>query len=47
MEITDNRFFERSALEVAQDLIGNTLLFDGVGGIIIETEAYSSDDAAS
>ena len=47
MEITDVGFFERPALDVAQDLIGNTLLFNGVGGIIVETEAYSSEDAAS
>jgi DNA-3-methyladenine glycosylase len=47
MEITDHGFFERPALEVARDLIGNTLLFNGVGGIIVETEAYASDDAAS
>jgi DNA-3-methyladenine glycosylase len=47
MEITDRGFFERPALDVAQDLIGNILLFDGVGGIIVETEAYSSEDAAS
>ncbi|HUQ35019.1 MAG TPA: DNA-3-methyladenine glycosylase [Aestuariivirga sp.] len=47
MEITDDGFFERPALDVARDLIGNTLLFNGVGGIITETEAYSLDDAAS
>jgi DNA-3-methyladenine glycosylase len=47
MEITDRGFFERPALDVAQDLIGNTLLFNGVGGIIVETEAYSSEDPAS
>ena len=47
MEIMDQGFFERPALDVAQDLIGNTLLFNGVGGIIVETEAYSSEDAAS
>jgi DNA-3-methyladenine glycosylase len=47
MKITDRGFFERLALDVAQDLIGNTLLFNGVGGIIVETEAYSSEDAAS
>jgi DNA-3-methyladenine glycosylase len=47
MDITDHGFFERPALDVAQDLIGNTLLFNGVGGIIVETEAYSSEDAAS
>ena len=47
MEITGKNFFERPVLEVALDLIGNTLLFNGVGGIIVETEAYSLDDAAS
>lgn len=47
MDITDYGFFERPALDVAQDLIGNTLLFNGVGGIIVETEAYSPEDAAS
>jgi DNA-3-methyladenine glycosylase len=47
MDIKDHGFFERPALDVAQDLIGTTLLFKGVGGIIVETEAYSSEDAAS
>ena len=47
MDITEYGFFERPALEVAQDLIGNTLFFNGVGGIIVETEAYAPDDAAS
>jgi DNA-3-methyladenine glycosylase len=47
MEIMDKSFFERPVLDVAQDLIGSTLLFNGVGGIIVETEAYSPEDAAS
>jgi DNA-3-methyladenine glycosylase len=33
--------------EVAPDLIGVTLLFDGVGGTIVEVEAYDQEDPAS
>jgi DNA-3-methyladenine glycosylase len=32
---------------VARALIGCTLLVDGVGGVIVETEAYAPGDAAS
>lgn len=35
------------ALELAPQLIGATLTVDGVGGIIVETEAYEPDDPAS
>jgi DNA-3-methyladenine glycosylase len=32
---------------VARELVGWTLLVDGVGGIVVETEAYGPDDPAS
>ena len=41
------RFFDRSVHEVAPDLIGATLLVDGVGGIIVEVEAYHHSEPAA
>jgi DNA-3-methyladenine glycosylase len=40
-------FFDRSVHEVAPALIGVTLLVDGVGGRIVEVEAYDQEDPAS
>jgi DNA-3-methyladenine glycosylase len=40
-------FFARSVLEVAPELIGATFLFKGVGGIIVEVEAYHHTEAAA
>ena len=40
-------FFARSVHEVAPDLIGVTLLVDGVGGPIVEVEAYDHEDPAA
>ena len=40
-------FFARSVHRVAPDLIGATLLVDGIGGIIVEVEAYHHTDPAA
>jgi DNA-3-methyladenine glycosylase len=40
-------FFEREVTLVARELLGATLLVDGVGGRIVETEAYHPTDPAS
>jgi DNA-3-methyladenine glycosylase len=40
-------FFARSVHDVAPDLIGATLLVDGVGGTIVEVEAYDHEDPAA
>jgi DNA-3-methyladenine glycosylase len=40
-------FFDRSVHRVAPDLIGATLLFGGVGGTIVEVEAYHHTDPAA
>lgn len=40
-------YFSREVTEVARDLLGATFLVDGVGGKIVETEAYHPTDAAS
>ncbi len=39
--------FSQDALAVAPQLIGLELLVDGVGGLIVETEAYDQFDEAS
>src|SRR4026209_2490018 len=40
-------FFARSVHEVAPDLVGATRVIDGVGGIIVEVEAYHHTDPAA
>ena len=40
-------FFNRPVTQVAAELIGATLLVDGVGGRLVEVEAYDGADPAS
>ena len=45
--ISANIDFDASALVVARRLIGALLLLNGVGGIVVETEAYDEREPAS
>lgn len=40
-------FFDRSVHDIAPELVGATLLFEGVGGTIAEVEAYDHEDPAA
>jgi DNA-3-methyladenine glycosylase len=40
-------FFARDVDRVARALVGASLLFDGVGGLIVEVESYDTADPAS
>ena len=46
-EVLGREFFARSVHKVAPGLLGCTLLVDGVGGRIVEVEAYNHEDPAS
>jgi DNA-3-methyladenine glycosylase len=43
----ERNFFARSVHDVAEELIGATFLVDGVGGKIVELEAYHHEDPAA
>ena len=47
MPLIRRAFFARSVHAVAPDLIGATFLFNGVGGRIVEVEAYHHTDPAA
>jgi DNA-3-methyladenine glycosylase len=42
----ERAFFDRSVHEVARELIGCRLFYEGRGGTIVETESYERDDPA-
>jgi DNA-3-methyladenine glycosylase len=42
----ERAFFDRCVHDVARDMVGCRLFFDGVGGTIVETESYERDDPA-
>ena len=43
----ERAFFDRPVVDVARDLLGVMLCVDGVGGVIVETEAYAQTDPAA
>jgi DNA-3-methyladenine glycosylase len=45
--VTFDEIVARDAVDAAPLLLGWTLLLDGVGGILVEVEAYRQDDPAS
>lgn len=45
--MTGAEYFDDDVVDVARRLIGAQFLVDGVGGTIVETEAYALDDPAS
>ncbi|MHB8858777.1 MAG: DNA-3-methyladenine glycosylase [Thermoleophilia bacterium] len=45
-KVLPKSFYSRSVHDVAPDLIGCRILHNGVGGIIVETEAYDKEDPA-
>jgi len=40
-------FFQRSVHEVAPELVGAELYVEGVGGVVVEVEAYDHEDPAA
>jgi DNA-3-methyladenine glycosylase len=47
MKLLTREFFADSVHDIAPELVGATLLVDGVGGTIVEVEAYDHEDPAA
>lgn len=47
LETFSAEFFAQPAADVARGLLGAELLVHGVGGVVVETEAYTREDPAS
>jgi DNA-3-methyladenine glycosylase len=47
MDFLPTAFYARASDVVARELIGSVLLVDGIGGSIVETEAYAPHEPAS
>ena len=45
-KVLPKSFYARSVHRVAPDLVGCRILHNGVGGVIVETEAYDKEDPA-
>ena len=46
MKLLTGDFFAPDTLEVARDLLGAEIVLNGCRGIIVETEAYKTDNAS-
>lgn len=46
MRKLSRKWFERGSVTLARELLGAAIIHDGVGGMIVETEAYARDPAS-
>ncbi len=46
MKSVSNSFFEQDAVDVAKKLLGKVISYNGMRGMIVETEAYKKDPAS-
>src|SRR3989338_1658488 len=46
MKLLSEDFFLQDAVDVARQLLGCVISYDGCSGVIVETEAYNNDAAS-